>query len=333
MTEILRLNGVIKALESGKPAFVPFSPAEIGAALSISRAPFDGVVFEMEHNPYDIKALRDCMQYMLDRRQIAQSASVAPAIAPFVRIPPNGGEHSQWIAKQVLDAGVYGVIWPHVSTVEAARNAVAACRYPRPSSAPRFEPAGQRGDAPTTAARYWGLTQQEYYARADVWPLDPKGELLVVIMCEEAKAIKNLPRMLEEVPGIGIVLIGEGDLSQDLGFPRQYEHPTVASAIGEILAICKQYNVPCGHPHVDTGNVEGLIARGFRWLMAGTATLVRRARTRPRRGGQELTGTQPMIIDVHAPLHPGLVQTRRLSRPPGLAAEQARERLGHHQRR
>ena len=266
-TELPRLNGAIRALESGSPAFVTFAPPEIGSAISIGGAAYDAVVFEMEHNPYDITALRHCLQYLLNRRQIATSGSLAPAVTPFVRIPPNGGEHSQWMAKQVLDIGVYGVVWPHVSTVEDAHNAVAACRYPRPADAPHYFPPGQRGDAPTAAARYWGLTGPEYYSRADVWPLDPKGEILVVIMCEEKRAIANLPAILEQVPGIGVVLIGEGDLSQDLGHPRQYEHPAVASAIDDVVAICKQYNVPCGHPHVDTKNVEGLLARGFRWLM------------------------------------------------------------------
>ena len=132
MADIPRLNGAIRALEHGKPAFTPFSPREVGMAQTINGAPYDGVVFEMEHNPYDIKALRDCMQYMLNRRQILKSGSIAPAVTPFVRIPPNGGEMNQWIAKQVLDIGVYGIVWPHVSTVEEARNAVAACRYPRP---------------------------------------------------------------------------------------------------------------------------------------------------------------------------------------------------------
>jgi len=267
MAEIPRLNGVIRALEAGKPAFTTFANAEIGVAQAIGAAAYDAVIFEMEHNPFEIRALRDCMQYMLDRRQILHSGSLAPAVAPFVRIPPNGGELNQWIAKQVLDIGVYGIVWPHVSTVEDARNAVAACRYPRPPSAPHYEPAGQRGDAPRHAARYWGITQPEYYRRADVWPLNPEGEILVVIMCEEARAIKNLPKMLEQVPGIGVVLIGEGDLSQDLGYPRQYDHPTVASAINEILAICKSHNVPCGHPHVDSKNVEALVGQGYRWLM------------------------------------------------------------------
>jgi len=267
MADTPRLNVVIAALEQDKPAFVTFCAAEIGVAQAIGAARYDGVVFEMEHRPYDIRALRDCLQYMLDRRQILQKGTLAPAVTPFVRIPPNGGEASQWVAKQVLDQGVYGIVWPHVSTVDEARSAVAACRYPRPRSARYFEPAGQRGDAPAAAARYWGLSQQEYYTRADVWPLNPQGEILVAVMCEEARAIKNLPKMLEEVPGIGVVIIGEGDLSQDLGFPRQYDHPTVAGAIDEILAICKQYNVPCGHPHVDSNNIEALLDKGFRYLM------------------------------------------------------------------
>ncbi|MGH7038190.1 MAG: HpcH/HpaI aldolase family protein [Stellaceae bacterium] len=272
MADIPRLNGVIRALEQGKPAFTTFAGAEISTTQTVGGAPYDGVVFEMEHRPYDIRALRDCLQYLLDRRQIVEAGSLAPKVTPFVRIPPNGGEISQWVAKQVLDQGVYGIVWPHVSTVEEAKNAVAACRYPRPREAPYFDPAGQRGDAPAAAARYWGLSQQDYYARADVWPLNPKGEILVAIMCEEVRAIKNLPKMLQDVPGIGVVIIGEGDLSQDLGLPRQYDHPKVAGAIDQILAICKEHGVACGHPHVDTKNVATLIEKGFRYLMPAPVT-------------------------------------------------------------
>src|SRR5271166_2121284 len=131
MADIPRLNAVIRALEKGKPAFTTLAAAEISVAQAINAASYDGVVFEMEHRAYDIRALRDCLQYMLDRQQILRSGSLAPAVTPFVRIPPNGGEISQWVAKQVLDQGVYGIVWPHVSTVEEARNAVSACRYPR----------------------------------------------------------------------------------------------------------------------------------------------------------------------------------------------------------
>jgi 4-hydroxy-2-oxoheptanedioate aldolase len=265
--EIPRLNGIIRQLEQGKNTFVSFAPADVGYTISAATEPYDGVVFEMEHGGYDIRTLRDCLQYLLNRRQIVESNTIAPAVTPMVRIPPNGAEMNQWVAKQVLDVGVYGIVWPHVSTVREAHNAVAACRYARPAGAPRFEPRGARGDGPTTAARYWGLTQAEYYERADVWPLDPKGEILVAIMCEDVEGMKNLPGILKEVPGIGAVIIGEGDLSQNLGFPRQYNHPTVAGAINEILDICKQHNVACGHPHVDEKNVKDVIGQGFKWLM------------------------------------------------------------------
>ncbi len=268
MPETPRLNGVIAALESGKPAFVTFSGASPENAQAIGDAGYDGVVFEMEHSPYDIRTLRDSLQYMLNRKQIVERGTLAPAVTPLVRIPPNGGELNQWIAKQVLDSGVYGIVWPHVSTVEEARNAVVACRYPRPKDAPLYEPAGQRGDAPAAAARYWGLTQQEYYRKADVWPLAPDGEVVVAIMCEEVRAVENLPDILEQVPGITAVIIGEGDLSQDLGFPRQYEHPKVVEAMDRVLETCTRFNVVCGHPHVDTRNVERLLEQGYRWLMA-----------------------------------------------------------------
>jgi 4-hydroxy-2-oxoheptanedioate aldolase len=267
MPDIPRLNGVIKALEQDKIAFAAFTPVDTESASAMASSSLDGVVFEMEHGPLDFPGLRHALHYMLDRRQILEGGTLAPKVTPMVRIPPNGGEMNQWIAKQVLDIGVFGIIFPHVSTVEEAWNAVGACRYPRLKDAPLYKPPGIRGDAPQRAARYWGLTQQEYYARADVWPLAPQGEILVVIQCEDTRAIDNLPRILKEVPGIGVVLIGEGDLSQELGHPRDYDHPVVAEAINNILRICKEHNVPCGHPHPDSKNIERLVASGYRFLM------------------------------------------------------------------
>ena len=272
MTEIPRLNGVVAALEAGRPTLTTFTTADIQAAISLSATRYDGIVFEMEHNPWDIRALRDSLQYMLSRAQIASSGSVAPAVTPMVRIPPNGGEMAQWHAKQALDLGVYGVVWPHVSSVDQAYNAVAACRYPRLDSAPLYEPAGIRGDGPRHAVRYWGLSQQDYYRKADVWPLAPDGEIFVILMIEDTAGIESLADMLDNVPGIGAVLIGEGDLSQELGFPRQYDHPEVRDAMAKIVDTCRSRDVVVGHPHVDAGNVERVLEEGYRFLMAAPAT-------------------------------------------------------------
>jgi 4-hydroxy-2-oxoheptanedioate aldolase len=189
-------------------------------------------------------------------------------VTPFVRIPPNGDERNQWLAKQALDRGAYGIVWPHIGTVEQAMNAVAACRYPRPKGSPRYEPAGLRGDGPTSACRYWGLSQKDYYAKADVWPLDPNGEVVVMLMIEDTLGIKNLRNILKDVPGVGAILIGEGDLSQELGVPRQYDHPEVRAAMAEVVATCREFDVPVGHPHVGNDNVERVLQEGYRFLMA-----------------------------------------------------------------
>ncbi|MDR5752468.1 MULTISPECIES: aldolase/citrate lyase family protein [unclassified Caballeronia] len=263
-----RLNGVIRALESGRRiAFTSFIQAEVENAVSFAQSANDGVVFEMEHTPWDIRALREAMQFLLLRQKIAQAGSAACQMTPLVRIPPSGSEMNQWFAKQALDLGAYGIVWPRISTAEEAYNAVAACRYPRLKTAPLYDPAGLRGDAPMPAARYWGLSQQDYYKKADVWPLAPEGEVLVTLMIEDTSAIENLEEIVKRVPGIGVLLIGEGDLTQELGCPRQYDNPELLRMMRHVLEVGKAFDIPVGHPHVTEQNVERVIEDGYRFLM------------------------------------------------------------------
>lgn len=263
-----RLNGVIRALETGRGiAFTSFVQPEVEQAVAHAQSANDGVVFEMEHNPWDIRALREAMQFLLLRQRIAAAGSVACQMTPIVRIPPNGSEMNQWFAKQALDLGAYGIVWPRIGTAEEAYNAVAACRYPRRPDRPPLEPAGLRGDAPMAAARYWGLSQQDYYRKADVWPLVPEGEILVILMIESLQAIDNLEDILKRVPGIGTLLIGEGDLTQELGCPRDYDHPELLRLMDHVRELGQAHGVAVGHPHVTRANVAQVIEQGYRFLM------------------------------------------------------------------
>src|SRR5438445_4431766 len=137
---------------------------------------------------------------MLDRREIVSRGTLAPKVTPMVRIPPNGGEMNQWIAKQVLDIGVFGIVFPHVSSVEEASNAVSACRYPRLAEAPLYNPPGIRGDAPARAARYWGLTQQKPHSRPPAGPRAPDGRFPAAIHGEGSWPANTLPKFFTEVP-------------------------------------------------------------------------------------------------------------------------------------
>ena len=84
--DIPRLNGIIRALESGKNTTVCFQPAEPASAIAVATEKYDGVLYEMEHGAYDPKGLRDALQYMLNRRQLVESGSLAPQVTPMVRI-------------------------------------------------------------------------------------------------------------------------------------------------------------------------------------------------------------------------------------------------------
>ncbi|MCY1551461.1 hypothetical protein D9M68_877940 [compost metagenome] len=69
------------------------------------------------------------------------------------------------------------------------------------------------------------------------------------------------------MPGIGVLLIGEGDLTQELGCPRDYDNPELLRLMDHVLAVGKAHNIPVGHPHVNESNVAQIIEQGYRFLM------------------------------------------------------------------
>ena len=79
MVNIPKLNGVAKALETNHIAFTTFSQMDINSSIAISSSKFDGIIFEGEHSPWDVSSLRDSMQFLLDRREIANSGSADQA--------------------------------------------------------------------------------------------------------------------------------------------------------------------------------------------------------------------------------------------------------------
>jgi len=265
---VAELNAAVAELKAGRPAFGFFLQAgSVPDAVWGAASDYDCVVYELEHGPFDVGALRLSLQFMLDRRRILESGTVAPPVAPLVRIPANGREQCQWMVKQVLDAGVYGVIFPMINTPQDAVAALAAMRYAQAGGAPDQHPRGQRGHSPTLAARYWGLSVLEYTDRADVWPIDPQGALLPVLQCEHIEAVENLEAILDAVEDRpGVLLISERDLSVSMG-ERSLTTPAVEAAVQRAVEVCRRRGVPYGSPQVTAENVEQRLADGFRFLM------------------------------------------------------------------
>lgn len=268
-----RLNKIIDLLERGQIVFgtgtVP--NGRYGEFAEIADSEYDFTILEMEHTGFDFPTLSHSLQYLLNRKRIAQAANLQPSVVPLVRVPPNAGEMNQWILKQTLDSGAYGIVMPHVTTVQEARAVVAAMRYPRPGTDASEEAGvavkGVRGWSPRPAPRYWGLSVGEYFEVADLWPLNPRGELFLLTIVEDKEGVENLPEILREVKGIGAVWAGVGDLSVSLGYPGNTRHPNVEQAAQRILAACLGANVPCCIP-ADAADVERRISQGFKIILA-----------------------------------------------------------------
>ena len=234
--------------------------------IYVADADYDMVIMEMEHEGFSFNNLRTSLQFILNRKRISGSGTVQADPVPLVRIPPNSRENSQWIIKQALDTGVYGLVLPHLNTVEDAHAAVVAARYPQVPGVADFEPEGQRGWWQRIAPRYWGLTAQEYYDAADLWPLDPDGNMLLMGIVEEPEGVDNLPDILRQEKGIGAIWAGPGDMSVAMGHRGNSAHPDVQANLLRILEACQNAGVPCA-TGATAEEVPMRLEQGFRIII------------------------------------------------------------------
>lgn len=261
-----RLNHTISVLESGGAAFGIFSGDRSASnARSLARSDLDYVFIDMEHGPYDAESLQQVLFAMTDKAEIAKTGSLKMNTTPIVRIPVNGREMNQNIVKQVLDLGVFGVMFPMINNREQAEFAIASMRFPQARGSKDMEPKGLRGRSPGNAVWYWGLSGDEYYNKADLWPLDPEGELLAVIQIESPEAVANIEEIIT-TPGVGAIFIGPADLSTNMGVPRS--HPEVQAAMATVLQSCLKHNIACGLT-TGAGSVEARTREGYRFVTVG----------------------------------------------------------------
>ena len=237
----VRVNQVIEQFEQGNAAFGD----EHWQFLSLTLSPF----------------LRDDIeQAMADLRVEGER----PRLTPIVRIPYWGEQQYQHMAKQFLSVGAMGIIVPEVETPEQAAKLVENMRYPPQRGARYPEPVGKRGCCPGAAPAYWGLSRDQYFERSDVWPLNPDGELLALVMVESRAAIDNIDAILS-VPGLAGVMVGPADLSLSLGVGTpgpNLRAPEVEEATATVARACVAHNAICGT--FETSDVEQRLAQGFK---------------------------------------------------------------------
>ena len=214
------LNPVVAKLAAGRTVYGLINTGDLSLAHAreTARAPVDFVYADMEHSPLDFPGLAIFLAGLTDKAAIVAKKSAQPNVALFARFPPEA-DQSQWVVKQALDIGLMGVIFNGVDTTAQAVTAVRTMRYPPMRGSTRREPVGIRGYSTAAASYAWGVSAAEYERRADVWPLNPDGDLLAVVMIESVEGLEHVDA-IASVPGVGALFLGAGsDLSRSMGVP------------------------------------------------------------------------------------------------------------------
>jgi 4-hydroxy-2-oxoheptanedioate aldolase len=180
--------------------------ASSAAAEAMARAGFEFLVIDMEHAPNEVPSVLPQLQ-----------AIAAAGKQALVRLPWNDAV----VVKRVLDIGALTLMFPMIQSVEEAKRAVAATRYP---------PGGIRGVAGVTRASGFG-TYPDYLKRAS-------EEICVTLQLETVIAVERIAD-IAKVDGVDGIFIGPADLAASMGLVGELAHPEVRAKLKAAAAACK----------------------------------------------------------------------------------------------
>ena len=245
-----RVNRAIELLEQGQPIYYS-SPREVSykGGVEASQTWSDYLVVEMEHGTFNLAGL-DAFMKGLAASGPTKSGHHTPTV--ITTLPTDGtDEHvmraNAWMVKQVLARGVHGILLCHAETPGAVKVFVESARYPfHTIGVGKGLDVGRRGaGGQGGAAAIWGISTEEYMERADVWPLNPEGEIFLGLKVENKRALSNV-EATARVPGIAFAEWGPGDMALSHGYVDR-DNPSYAeesaNARVRVKAACDAENI------------------------------------------------------------------------------------------
>jgi 4-hydroxy-2-oxoheptanedioate aldolase len=232
----MKSNLAKRKLREGKPTFGAWlSLDNLHTARLMARSGFDWLTLDLEHSAIDWST----------------AAMVFGAVAdgggvPLVRVP----EGNHFLIKRALDAGAWGIVVPMVDTVEQARLAIAAAKYP---------PIGNRSIGPGMHSLNFGAAPSEYYDRAN-------DEILVVLQTESPQGVENA-EAIYSLPGCDAVMVGPADLRFQMcsvnGMPTNDE---LEAMIQRVIDIGRRLKVPTGIFAMDLETAQRRAQQGMQFI-------------------------------------------------------------------
>jgi len=244
-----RINKCIELLEAGQPIYYAAGYGGYEEGKNMAQTWGDYIVYNMEHNPLDFTKLRGFMQGLVDGGPTPSGHRTPSVIAivPVLGVDDDYLEGGAWMIQQALAQGVHGLHLVRARDPEAVQKYIQNARYPIHKQGIDKIGEGLRGfGSHIFASKIWGISKEEYLKKADVWPLNPEGELMLGIKIEDQHALKNAEQTLA-IPGISFAEHGPRDMGLSYGYLEGRADPPVpveVDAAGDIvLELCKKHNI------------------------------------------------------------------------------------------
>jgi len=238
---LMRTNPVKQKLRRGEPSFGTWlSLGDLYATRLLARAGFDWLTLDIEHSAIDWS------QAAMTFACIADAGCV-----PLARVPQ--GSHDY--IKRVLDAGAWGIVVPMVDTLEQARTAVRAAKYP---------PVGNRSLGGGMHSMNFGTDAGEYFRRAN-------DEILVVLQTESPTGVKNAEDIYS-VEGVDAIFVGPVDLRANMRAPDGSEasDEEFEELLDRVVAAGRKTGTPTGMHTMDPDSAQQRAEQGMQFIAIGS---------------------------------------------------------------
>jgi len=241
MTEDAPVSRLKRRLASGGVGVgVSLTFPHAGMAEFLGRLGFDCIMIDAQHGPIADSEIQ----------AIAMACDLTNCTL-MVRVTADSA-----LIERYMALGVTGIQIPQAQSASQVRQVIEAVKY---------APIGRRGLGNSRAGQY-GLWKGGFPALMEA----ANRRTMISVQIEDKEGIGALPEIVR-IAEVDAVIVGQVDLSNDLGMPGQVDHPSVVKAVDQIIGVANAARKAAGLSAGTPDEARRAVSRGARFLVTSVS--------------------------------------------------------------